>query len=90
MASSGKKTRAPSLAAQRNPRKVNKVNLHAEQNGELSVVGIGASAGGLRAPHGLLILSHRPDLLRCSVEVKSYLGNGKGFNVEVSYEHEDS
>src|SRR5215211_2116587 len=36
-------------AAQRQSRKTNKVNLHASQNDEITVVGIGASAGGLKA-----------------------------------------
>src|SRR5215207_4916344 len=49
MASTSKKQTAPSPAAQRKTRKTNKVNLHASQNDEITVVGIGASAGGLKA-----------------------------------------
>ncbi|HUF00403.1 MAG TPA: chemotaxis protein CheB [Anaerolineales bacterium] len=40
---------ARSPAAQRKPRKANNVNLHAAKNDEVTVVGIGASAGGLKA-----------------------------------------
>jgi two-component system CheB/CheR fusion protein len=49
MASTSKKQSTQSPAAQRKPRKPNKVNLHAAQNDEITVVGIGASAGGLKA-----------------------------------------
>jgi two-component system, chemotaxis family, CheB/CheR fusion protein len=49
MASTSKKQTPPSPAAHRKPRKTNKVNLHASQNDEITVVGIGASAGGLKA-----------------------------------------
>jgi two-component system, chemotaxis family, CheB/CheR fusion protein len=49
MASTSKKQTNPIPAAQRKPKKTNKVNLHASQNDEITVVGIGASAGGLRA-----------------------------------------
>src|SRR5687768_2103139 len=43
------KQSAPSPAAQRKSIKTNKVNLHAANNDEITVVGIGASAGGLKA-----------------------------------------
>jgi two-component system, chemotaxis family, CheB/CheR fusion protein len=49
MASTSKKQTTQSPAAQRKSRKTNKVNLHAEKNDEITVVGIGASAGGLKA-----------------------------------------
>src|SRR5690348_10203675 len=49
MASTSKKRTPPSPAAHRKPRKPNKENLHASQNDEITVVGIGASAGGLKA-----------------------------------------
>jgi two-component system, chemotaxis family, CheB/CheR fusion protein len=49
MASTSKKLSSESPAAQRKSRKANKVNLHASQNDEITVVGIGASAGGLKA-----------------------------------------
>ncbi|HEY9526549.1 MAG TPA: chemotaxis protein CheB, partial [Anaerolineales bacterium] len=49
MASISKKQTAPSPAAHRKTRKTNKVNLHASRNDEITVVGIGASAGGLKA-----------------------------------------
>jgi two-component system, chemotaxis family, CheB/CheR fusion protein len=51
MASTSKKQPAQSQspAAQRKTRKTNKVNLYASQNDEITVVGIGASAGGLKA-----------------------------------------
>src|SRR6266540_5966295 len=49
MASTNKKQTSPSPAAQRKTQKTNKVNLHAEKNDEITVVGIGASAGGLKA-----------------------------------------
>lgn len=49
MASTSKKQIPPSSAPQRKSRKTNKVNLHAEKHDEITVVGIGASAGGLKA-----------------------------------------
>ena len=49
MASTSKKHSSESPAAQRKSRKANNVNLHASQNDEITVVGIGASAGGLKA-----------------------------------------
>ncbi len=49
MASTSKKQISPSPAAQRKSRKTNKVNLDAKKNDEITVVGIGASAGGLKA-----------------------------------------
>ena len=49
MASTSKKQTNQSPAAHRKPRKTNKVNLHTSQNDEITVVGIGASAGGLKA-----------------------------------------
>src|SRR5689334_11120830 len=49
MASTSRKRTPPSPAAHRKPRKPNKENLHASQNDEITVVGIGASAGGLNA-----------------------------------------
>ncbi len=49
MASTSKKQIPQSPAAQRKSRKSNKVNLDAEKNDEIIVVGIGASAGGLKA-----------------------------------------
>jgi two-component system CheB/CheR fusion protein len=49
MASTSRKHSTQSPATQRKPRKTNKVNLHAEKNDEITVVGIGASAGGLKA-----------------------------------------
>src|ERR1044071_4273576 len=49
MASTSKKQITQSPAAQRKTRNTNKANLHATQNDEIIVVGIGASAGGLRA-----------------------------------------
>jgi two-component system, chemotaxis family, CheB/CheR fusion protein len=49
MASTSKKQSTQSPAPHRKPRKTNKVNLHATQNDEITVVGIGASAGGLKA-----------------------------------------
>ncbi len=49
MASTSKKQTLKSPAAQRKSTKPNNVNLHASQNDEIAVVGIGASAGGLKA-----------------------------------------
>src|SRR5512134_279149 len=49
MASKSKRQSPQSPAAQRKTSKTNKVNLHAMQNDEITVVGIGASAGGLKA-----------------------------------------
>ena len=49
MASTSKKQISPSPAAQRKSQKTNKVNLDAQKNDEITVVGIGASAGGLKA-----------------------------------------
>jgi two-component system CheB/CheR fusion protein len=49
MASTSKKQTSQSPAAQRKSRKTNKVNLHTQPNNEITVVGIGASAGGLKA-----------------------------------------
>ncbi|HLO30913.1 MAG TPA: chemotaxis protein CheB, partial [Anaerolineales bacterium] len=49
MASTTKRHPAESPKPQRNPRKNNKVNLRSSQNHELPIVGIGASAGGLKA-----------------------------------------
>src|SRR4026209_2427040 len=49
MASTSKKQTAQPPATQRESRKTNKVNLYATQNDEITVVGIGASAGGLKA-----------------------------------------
>ena len=50
MASKSNNTKSEkSPAAQRQPRKTNKVNLDAAKNDEITVVGIGASAGGLKA-----------------------------------------
>src|SRR5215207_271025 len=42
----------PSSKDQHRSRKTNKVNLHGSQNDEITVVGIGASAGGLKALQG--------------------------------------
>ncbi len=47
--SNNNKTQQSPPAAQRKPRKTNKVNLHAAKNEEITIVGIGASAGGLKA-----------------------------------------
>src|ERR1051325_2141546 len=52
MASTSKKQTPPSPTAQRQSRKTNKVNLHSQPNNEITVVGIGASAGGLKALEG--------------------------------------
>src|SRR5689334_6227951 len=49
MASISKKQTPKSPAAQRKSRKTNKVNLRVEKNDEIAIVGIGASAGGLKA-----------------------------------------
>src|SRR6476659_7217269 len=49
MASTSKKQTSQSPAAQRKSRKTNQVNLHTQPNNEITVVGIGASAGGLKA-----------------------------------------
>jgi two-component system, chemotaxis family, CheB/CheR fusion protein len=49
MASISKKQSTQSPAPHRKPRKTNKVNLHPTQHDEITVVGIGASAGGLKA-----------------------------------------
>ena len=49
MASTSKKQTNPSPAAPRKTRKTNKVDRYASQNDEITVVGIGASAGGLKA-----------------------------------------
>ena len=49
MTSTSKKQLPKSPAAQRKSPKPNKANLHASQNDEITVVGIGASAGGLKA-----------------------------------------
>jgi len=49
MASTSKKRSAQSPASQRKSSRPNNVNLHAAHNDEITVVGIGASAGGLRA-----------------------------------------
>ena len=49
MASTSKKPSLHSPAAQRKSRKTNKEHPHALQNDEMTVVGIGASAGGLKA-----------------------------------------
>ncbi len=49
MASTSKKRSAPSPASQRKSPRPNNANLHAAQNDEITVVGIGASAGGLQA-----------------------------------------
>jgi len=49
MASRNKKQIPASPVAQRKTQKTNKVNLYAEKNNEITVVGIGASAGGLKA-----------------------------------------
>src|SRR5215207_5878853 len=50
MASTSKKQNTHSSpAAQRKPRKTNTVNLHSTPNDKITVVGIGASAGGLKA-----------------------------------------
>ncbi len=49
MASISKKQTPPSSAPQRKSRKNNKVNLRPSETNELAVVGIGASAGGLKA-----------------------------------------
>jgi chemotaxis response regulator CheB len=49
MASRSKKQSTQSPTAVHKSRKTNKVNLDASQNNELTVVGIGASAGGLKA-----------------------------------------
>ena len=49
MASTSKKQPPQSPAAQRKSRKTNKVNLRSAQNDEITVVAIGASAGGLKA-----------------------------------------
>src|SRR5215216_6460541 len=49
MASTRKKQTPKSPAAQRKSPEPNNVNLHASQNDEITVVGIGASAGGLKA-----------------------------------------
>src|SRR5215216_5578389 len=49
MASTSKKQIPQSSAPQRKSRKTNKVNLDAAQNDGITVVGIGASAGGLKA-----------------------------------------
>ncbi|HET6822777.1 MAG TPA: chemotaxis protein CheB, partial [Anaerolineales bacterium] len=46
---SNNKRSPPSPAAQRKLKETNKVNLHASKNDEITVVGIGASAGGLKA-----------------------------------------
>jgi two-component system CheB/CheR fusion protein len=53
MASTSKKRTPPSPAAQRQTRKTTKVNLHAEKHEVITVVGIGASAGGLKALQAL-------------------------------------
>ncbi|HJQ13870.1 MAG TPA: chemotaxis protein CheB [Anaerolineales bacterium] len=47
--SNNKKSQQSPPAAQRKPRKTNKVNLHGSRNDEITIVGIGASAGGLKA-----------------------------------------
>src|SRR5215207_1235142 len=49
MASTSKKQIPQSSAPQRKSRKTNKVNLDAAQNDGITIVGIGASAGGLKA-----------------------------------------
>src|ERR1044071_3444228 len=49
MASTSKKQTPQSPPAQRKSPKPNKANLHASQNAEITVVGTGASAGGLQA-----------------------------------------
>jgi two-component system, chemotaxis family, CheB/CheR fusion protein len=49
MASTSKRQTNQSPAAQRKTRKTNKINLDASKNDEITVVGIGASAGGLKA-----------------------------------------
>src|SRR6185503_20893930 len=49
MTSTSKKQLPKSPAAQRKSPKPNKANLHSSQNDEITVVGIGASAGGLKA-----------------------------------------
>src|SRR5215212_9373168 len=49
MASTSKKRTAQSSEPQRKTRKTNNINLDAEKNDEITVVGIGASAGGLNA-----------------------------------------
>src|SRR5258705_7577902 len=49
MASTNKKQSTQSPIPQRKARKNNKVNLRPTETNELAVVGIGASAGGLRA-----------------------------------------
>jgi PAS domain S-box-containing protein len=49
MASTSKKQITQSPASQRKSRKPNNVNLHAAQNNELTIAGIGASAGRLKA-----------------------------------------
>src|SRR5215208_6766501 len=49
MASTSKKQTPKSPAAQRKSSKRNKANLYASQNDEITIVGIGASAGGLKA-----------------------------------------
>jgi two-component system, chemotaxis family, CheB/CheR fusion protein len=54
MASRSKNQSTQSPAPHRKPRKTNKVNLHATQHDEITVVGIGASAGGLKALQAFL------------------------------------
>lgn len=49
MASTSKKQITQSHPSQRKSRKPNNANLHAAQNDKITVVGIGASAGGLQA-----------------------------------------
>ena len=74
-----------SPAAHRKSRKTDKVNLRASQNDEITVVGIGASADGVKALQqffGIL-------LSKTGMEVNSQAGNGTDVIIEVPYQPRD-